>query len=632
MREPVMTATNQDGMYPRPQLVRRRWAELGGTWEFDYDDSDSGRSLGWMSGHPLSRSIIVPFPPESIASGIGDTGFHRVLWYRRIVTADEVAAAGHAEDRTLLLNFGAVDYQADVWADGEHLVHHAGGHTPFVAAVPCRGDGFEIVVRVEDNPHDLGQPRGKQDWAEQRHVVWYDRTSGIWQPVWLESVPRVHISHLSWHPDIARAEAGLAIELSDLPPTGTQARISLHRDGELLAEQTVLVRESRTRTAIAVDALRNGQAQEDLLWSPERPNLIDATIELVVPGQEEDAIASYFGFRVIGEGGGRFLLNERPYDIRGVLSQGYWPESHLAAPSATALRAEVELIRELGFTTVRVHQKIEDPRFLYWTDRLGVLVWEEMPSAYEFSATASARLVAEWIDVVRRDISHPSIAVWVPFNESWGVQNVANDPDQQNLVRAMFHLTKALDGSRLVVSNDGWEHTASDLLTIHDYENDAVNLLASYSRDTGGSVRDSLDGVSPNGRRMLVGTIEESARTATRPLVLSEFGGVSIEPSAIGDWGYRIVESHADLERHLIGLFAAIRGADTLAGWCYTQLTDTAQETNGLTDEHRVPKIAPERIRAIIGGSDHTPAPVDPAAQRSASSQDSLARPFRAAE
>ncbi|HEV7741440.1 MAG TPA: glycoside hydrolase family 2 TIM barrel-domain containing protein [Pseudolysinimonas sp.] len=606
---PGVAPSEQDGTYPRPQLVRARWTDLGGTWEFDYDDADEGRERGWTTGHPLARTITVPFPPESRASGIGDTGYHRVLWYRRLVAAADIAAAGHEAGHELLLHFGAVDYRADVWVNGTHLASHEGGHTPFTVTVPRPGDGFEIVVRAEDDPHDLGQPRGKQDWAEHRHVVWYDRTSGIWQPVWLESVPGAHIAHLSWRPDVARAEAELTIELSERPPSGTRLRVALRRGHELLAEQTVAVSESRTRTVITVEALRNGQALGDLLWSPERPTLIDARIELEVPGQQSDVVGSYLGFRQVGEGGGRFLLNERPYEIRGVLSQGYWPESHLAAPGAGALRAEVELIRELGFTTVRVHQKIEDPRFLYWADRLGVLVWEEMPSAYEFSATASARLIAEWTEVIRRDGSHPSIAVWVPFNESWGVHHLATDPEQQQLVRAVFHLTKALDGTRLVISNDGWEHTCSDLLTFHDYENDAVQLLASYG--TADAVRDRLDGIAPSGRRMLVGTPEECARTAAKPAVLSEFGGVSIEASEDGAWGYRLVESHEQLEQHLVGLFAAARGTESLAGWCYTQLTDTAQETNGLTDELRVPKLPVERIRAMVRGEEHTPVPVD---------------------
>ena len=616
MRDTSATgASEQDGSYPRPQLVRPAWLDLAGAWEFEFDDANEGRNGGWAtSQEPFSRSITVPFPPESRASGIGDSGYHHVMWYRRFVTAEEVAAAGHRPDRSLLLHFGAVDYRADVWAAGKYITHHEGGHTPFFAEVPDASAGFEIVVRVEDDPRDLAQPRGKQDWSEQRHVVWYDRTSGIWQPVWIESVPRQHIAHLGWRPSIAEAQATLSIELSERPRPGTRLRIAIRKGDDVLADQSVTLTEPNSVVVVSIGALRNGQALQDYIWSPERPTLLDATLELEVPGQEADLVASYLGFRDVGEGGGRFLLNDRPFEIRGVLSQGYWSESHLAAPTHDALRAEVELIKALGFTTVRVHQKIEDPRFLYWTDRLGVLVWEEMPSAYEFSATASARLVTEWCEVLRRDGSHPSVVVWVPFNESWGVHHLATSARQRDLVRTLYHLTKGLDDTRLVVSNDGWEHTRSDLLTVHDYENDAVRLLASYG--TPEAILRSLDGIAPSGRRMLVGTAEEQAYTAAKPVVLSEFGGVSIKPTAGETWGYRHVESRDHLEEHLAGLFAATHASDGLAGWCYTQLTDTAQETNGLADENRIPKLPAERIRAMVEGNEYVPTPAEPIFRR----------------
>jgi hypothetical protein len=229
------------------------------------------------------------------------------------------------------------------------------------------------------------------------------------------------------------------------------------------------------------------------------------------------------------------------------------------------------------------------------------MVWEEMPSAYEFSATASARLLAEWGEAVRRDSSHPSVVAWVPFNESWGVQHAASDERQRDLLRAAYHLTKSIDDSRPVISNDGWEHTRSDLLTIHDYENDAAALLESY----GGSdvVSRTLAGVAPSGRRTFVGSEEETAVTAEAPVILSEFGGVSVDTSDEGSWGYRQVGSRTALDEHLVGIFAAVHGSEGLAGWCYTQLTDTAQETNGLADENRVPKLPAARIRSLVEGS-----------------------------
>jgi beta-galactosidase/beta-glucuronidase len=601
MMEAMPIASDQDGRYPRPQLVRPHWAELSGPWGFAFDDDDEGLAIGWHDDpQAITGTITVPYPPESEASGVHDPGYHRVLWYRRAVTADEVAASGHAPGRRLVLHFGAVDYRADVWVDGSHLAHHEGGHTPFSIELP--GDGpFELVVRAEDDPHDLAQPRGKQDWKLEPHVIWYARTSGIWQPVWLESVPRQRIERLSWRPSAADAEVTVGLELAGPPTPGTRARIRLTLGDELLAEHTALLTRTESTVRITVDALRNGQAQDDYLWSPERPTLVDAEVELTAPGHDPDRVASYLGFRDIGAEGGRFLLNDRPHTVRGVLSQGYWPASHLAAPDADALRDEVELIKELGFTTVRVHQKIEDPRFLYWTDKLGLLVWEEMPSAYEFTDTSIARLTREWIEVVRRDASHPSIVAWVPLNESWGVHRIAVDARQRDLARTLFHLTKTLDPTRLVISNDGWEHTRSELLTVHDYENDPARLHASYATEE--DARRSLAGISPNGRRMFVGTSEEAEATAAKPVILSEFGGVSVRQSEPGSWGYQVVSSNDDLERHLTALFAVVHQSEGLAGWCYTQLTDTMQETNGLTDAQRVPKVPAERIRAIVRGT-----------------------------
>jgi len=597
----IARASTQDGAYPRPELVRHRWLELAGEWEFAFDDRDAGLRDGWAERGPAApRTIVVPFPPESPASGIGDPRQHRVLWYRRVVAPSEVAAAGHAAGRRLLLHFGAVDYRADVWIDGRHVAAHEGGHTPFTAEVPQPSAGFSIVVRVEDDPLDLAQPRGKQDWEARPHAVWYQRTSGIWQPVWMESVPPRHLRRLSWLADVADGEVRLTAELDAAPPPGARLRVVLRHGDDVLADVQAAVETRESLVVLPVPALRNGQALENLLWSPERPTLLDAVVELEASGQEPDVAGSYLGVRSVATEGGLFLLNDRPYEMRGVLSQGYWPESHLAAPSAGALRAEVELIKELGFTMVRVHQKIEDPRFLFWADRLGLLVWEEMPSVYEFSATASSRLLTEWTEAVRRDVSHPSVVVWVPFNESWGVQHLAADSRQRDLVRAAYHLTKSLDGSRPVISNDGWEHTRSDLLTVHDYENDAARLLDSYGAPD--IVERSLDGVAPSGRRTFVGTAEESAATGRAPIILSEFGGVSIDPRDSGTWGYRHVDSAHALEEHLLGLFAAVRASESLAGWCYTQLTDTAQETNGLVDENRVPKLPAPRIRALVEG------------------------------
>ena len=389
----------------------------------------------------------------------------------------------------------------------------------------------------------------------------------------------------------------LGITLREAPARPVTVAVRLELGDRLLAEHRVLVDAQRTSTSVAVPALLNGQGRQTLLWSPEEPRLVDATVRVLDGERVLDEVTSYLGLRSAGVGDRAFLLNGFPYHVRSVLAQGYWPTSHLAAPDAAALRREVELVRELGFNAVRVHQKVEDPRFLHWADRLGVLVWGETANAFAFTPDAVRMLTTEWLDVVHRDISHPSIVTWVPLNESWGVQDIAVDPAQQAYATGLAALTRAVDPSRPVISNDGWEHTDSDLWTVHDYADTGAALTARYGS---AEVFDRLGGFGPAGRRLrLAGGAERG-----QPLMLTEFGGVKYTPgqSGGGTWGYSTATSADDFDRRLADLLAAVHASPVLAGFCYTQLTDTLQEANGLLDADRNPKLPIERLREIITG------------------------------
>jgi beta-galactosidase/beta-glucuronidase len=588
-------ATRQDGTYPRPQLMRAHWHDLSGTWAFAFDDEDAGLAAGWQDSPELSGSIRVPFPPESPQSGVGDTGLHRILWYSRHLTEHDLVEAGAAAGGRTILHFGAVDYRCRVWIDGSLVGSHEGGHTPFridiTEAVHDGGD-HQLVVRAEDDPSDVMQPRGKQDWQEQPHVIWYHRTSGIWQPVWLETVPALAIEALHWTTDVHAASVQARIVLTETPHVPLPASVTLRYDGEELARTTTTLRGRESIVSVPVAALTNGQAYEQLLWSPEAPRLLDAVVEV-----GEDRVSSYVGLRTAAVRAGRFVLNDRPYYVRSVLNQGYWPQSHLAAPSPEAIRAEAELIKDLGFNATRVHQKFEDPRFLYWADRLGLLVWGEAPGAFAFSPTAIARTVREWLDVVERDFSHPSIVTWVPMNESWGVQHISHDARMQHYARSLVELTRALDPTRPVVSNDGWEQVDTDILAIHDYESDPEVVRARYADRA--AVDRLVRTVGPAGRSLVL-----SGDVTEAPVMLTEFGGISFEVGTQQDaWGYSAARTADDFAERLTGLLAAVHDSRVLAGFCYTQLTDTLQETNGLVGADRVPKISAERIRAIVTGA-----------------------------
>lgn len=601
-------ASRQDGTYPRPQMLRAAWADLDGTWSFRNDGDDSA----WSTGFPDARDIVVPFPPESAASGIDEPGFHPVVWYSRALTRADLEAAGHGTAAPrLVLHFGAVDYRARVWIDGQFIGEHEGGHTPFsfdvTDALTSPGADPDavhtLVVRAEDDPHDLTQPRGKQDWHEDPHAIWYRRTTGIWQTVWLEAVPTASIESLRWT-NVDHATVRLTVRIAGDRTGGERLRVVARWDerDEYLAtvESTLGDTSDEFDVVVPISRQTNGQAEDELHWTPDAPRLVDATVSLLPRAGTTplDSVASYFGLRTVGIDGGTFLLNGRSHDVRSVLNQGYWPDSHIAAPSREALRREVELIKELGFNAARNHQKIEDPRFLYWADRLGLLVWGEAPGAYAFSPRAVQRLMREWMDAVERDASHPSIVTWVPANESWGVQHIATDPAQQAYARALADVTRAIDPTRPVISNDGWEHTDSDIVTVHDYEGDGPRLAATYADDTARTRL--LGGIGPADRRILVGGAEDHGQ----PVMLTEFGGVNYQPGVQREdgWGYTSASDGDDWVTRITALYDAIRASSFLAGSCYTQLTDTMQETNGLLNADRSPKVPIEQIRRAVTG------------------------------
>ena len=590
-----------DSSYPRPQLVRDQWTDLGGEWEFSYDDSDEGLTHEWFDGtRPFDRVIVVPFPPESVLSGIHDTAYHAVVWYRRTFSAP----AG----QRIRLHFGAVDYRASVWVNGILVATHEGGNTPFSADItgvlrhePESSDNGAaalqvVTVRAEDRPADASQPRGKQDWLPAPHKIWYHRTTGIWQPVWLEPLPDISISDLGWTPEPEAARVRVDVELSALPAAPVSVRVTLLLEDEILAEHTWRMVGDRGTADLTIGALGQGQDRKRLLWKPEHPNLIRAIVTLIDADRREvDTVRSYLGLRSAGFGMGHFLLNGEPYFPRMVLNQGYWPDSLLAAPSGAALRREVEMIKEFGFNGVRVHQKLEDPRFLFWCDVLGLLVWSEMANAYEYGVVAVERLVAEWMAAVRRDRSHPCVVTWVPLNESWGVEDIAVNQQQQHYASALYHLTHALDGSRPVISNDGWQHTESDIWSVHDYAATGADLFERYG--TPGGIAASLAGMGATRHQLVLG---DPLRRG-QPVMITEFGGLSYAPDADENWfGYAAVTNSEELFNRVAGMVGALLDSPQIAGFCYTQLADTEQESNGLLTADRRPKIDPARLRRVI--------------------------------
>jgi beta-galactosidase/beta-glucuronidase len=584
--------------YPRPQFRRQAWTNLNGEWSFAFDDPDAGLANGWQNtdvatlrsnDSPFERKITVPYCYQSKLSGIGETAFHDVVWYARTF---ELAPAG---DERLLLHFGAVDYRATVWVNGTQVASHEGGHTPFSADVTHALAGENVVVvRAEDPSRDVTIPRGKQYWKEKSEGIFYTRTTGIWQTVWLEPVDRSRIDSVRLTPDVDAASIEVEISIEGIEP-GMSLRAKVELDGEQLLEDTISVDSSLVERSLPL--LRRGQAPDTphladwpgpALWSPEHPDLYDLRLELLDQGSEVlDRVDSYFGMRKIETKDGKVFLNDRPLYQRLVLDQGYFPDGILTAPTDEELRRDIELAKEMGFDGARKHQKVEDPRWLFWADTLGFLVWGEMANAYQYSPGYVRRMTAEWQEAIRRDYNHPCIIAWVPMNESWGVPNLASDYSQREHLLALYHLTRSLDPTRPVVSNDGWEHAITDLCTIHDYR-DAEALANSYKSP------ESAVTAEPANRPVYV----PGYAYRDEPILITEFGGIAFSGNDEG-WGYTTVASSKEFLEIYEALIAALLRSEPVQGFCYTQLTDVEQEVNGMLTYDRGPKAELTRIREI---------------------------------
>jgi len=578
--------------YPRPQLRRNQWISLNGTWDFAVDPPREWQSPGDVK---WSGSIVVPFSPETAASGVGDNRFFKACWYRRAIELPRPTAG-----ERVILHFGAVDYSATVWVNGAPVGEHRGGDTPFsfdiTDVLPPDGPA-DVIVCASDDPQDLAKPRGKQDWQLQPHSIWYPRTTGIWQTVWLEIVPATRLGRVAFTPHLARWEIGLEVRVEGLPRDLLRLSVTLKSRDTLIAADSYTVIAGDVHRRIALSDPGIDDSRNELLWSPESPHLIDVQFDLWGErGELIDRATSYTALRATAVQFDRFILNNRPYRLRMVLDQGYWPDTGMTAPDDAALRKDVVLARQMGFNGVRKHQKIEDPRYLYWADRLGLAVWEEMPSAYRFTPDSVDRLTDEWKQVIARDYSHPCVISWVPVNESWGVPNLPDNPRERHFVQALYHLTRTLDPTRPVIGNDGWESVATDIIGIHDYDDDPRRIAKRYRAD---EVLPRLFKRERPGGRLLV---LEGKEHSDMPVMLTEFGGIAFSPPGQRTWGYSRTNPPEDLARRYEALLKVVRTLELLSGFCYTQFADTYQEANGLLHADRTPKFPLEQIAAATAG------------------------------
>ena len=587
--------------YPRPQFVRKDWLCLNGRWQFEIDQGDSGLERGLLE-RPLTDQVMVPFCPESKLSGVENHDFLEAVWYRR-----EVEIPSEWRGRRVLLHFQAVDYDATVWVNGEEVGRHRGGFSPFTcdlgdAARP--GERVTIVVRARDNHRDP-QPRGKQAQTYGPRGAIYVRTTGIWQSVWMEPVPEIHLGRARMTPDVANGvirleqpvvhrttaagspregkRAGLRLQVQLLDGEGIVAEVECSAELDLCTQVDLRIPDERRQ-----------------LWSIEDPHLYDVVLRLVDgEGAAVDEAHSYAGLRSVSIDGKAVTLNGRPVFQRLVLDQGYYPDGIMTAPSDEALRRDIELSMEAGFNGARLHQKVFEERFLYHADRLGYLVWGEFGDwgcrnygVVEDHQQPTASYITEWLEVLERDYSHPSIVGWCPLNETW--QPLHDRITTLDAVtRGLYLATKAMDRTRPVLDTSGYSHRVAeaDVYDCHDYTQDPDTFAEHHRQVAAGNPY-------YNGREGQTWSIPYRGQ----PFFVSEFGGIWWNPEVKegeDSWGYgerpKSIEEFYD---RFARLCAILLDDPAHFGYCYTQLTDILQEQNGIFGFDRSRKFDMDRIRA----------------------------------
>lgn len=572
--------------YPRPDFKRNSWMSLNGIWDFAFHVPGIPDTC-YIQGSHYDQKILVPFCYQSKMSGIGTSKYYETVWYTR-----RFHISPNQKGKKILLHFAGVDYNCRLYINGRFVGEHEGGYDLFtfeISEYVLTGDN-RIVLKVTDN-RLVDHPRGKQYWKDTPDRCWYTESTGIWKPVWLEFTEEYYLKTLRILPDINLCQIRLDADISR-NFEGT-LKVKIFWENKLCQELSYRIM-NRSHISEMITIPPQDFIDEIHYWSVEHPNLYSITLELTNGNDIYDKVESYFGMRQIEIKKNQIYLNHKPLYQRLILDQGYWPDTLLTAPDEQSIIRDLELIREMGFNGLRMHQKIEEPLFYYHADRLGLLVWLELPSSYEFGNTQIHAVINQWEAILKNNWNHPSIIAYVPFNESWGIRNIARDSMQQSFADCVYHLTKALDPSRPVSTNDGWEFpNATDIYGFHDYFSSADAFESQYK-----DWEERFETGMTNRPLKADGTKRQDI-----PVLLTEFGGTAIQRdlSSEENWGYNESASTKEtFEEALNTQLSCILASPLLRGYCYTQLTDVMQEVNGLLYPDRTPKLALEKYRRIF--------------------------------
>lgn len=574
--------------YPRPRFVRDSFVDLNGEWEFAFDGKETGMKNGFHKGKELPLTIRVPYAYNTPASGLNVKTDYAEVWYKK--TFDYALPL----NRRLLVNFDGADYFADVWLNGEHIGSHEGGYTRFTFDLThaLKPTGNELVVCCRD-PFDPAYPRGKQRHLNRNTGCFYLPTVGLWKSVWLEETAENYL--IDVYPEIRYEDCATILHYrvnEAAQSDNLYFTAKAYFMGEFVTEVSgkVVAPEGK----ILLDLENRKQQLPVKPWTAgNSKQFFDVVYELKKGGKTIDTVGSYLGLVDYRADKNRILIDylSAAY-LRMVLAQGYYPEGGLTGTEEELLK-DVRLIKDMGFNGVRIHQKIEDDRFYYFCDMVGLYAWCEMPSPYVTDDRTMSAFTGEWQEIVRQHRGFISTMAFVPFNESWGALQVLENKRQQAFVTAAYWLTKSLVPERFVVGNDGWEHTETDLLTVHNYVSSGESLFEAYSDiesfAKGERVKDLCTRTA----------FADGFEYKGQPIVVSEFGGVKYSPDS-ESWGYgNAAKSPEELYERTKALVAGITANKKISGYCLTQFTDVYQEKNGLVCEDRTPKIPIEKIKEI---------------------------------
>lgn len=566
-KEVIMTSIPRPE-HPFPQMERSNWTNLNGEWQFEFDFGNSGRDRKLYEKDAFTDKIIVPFCPESELSGINYKDFIPAVWYKRNISVSAGDLAGR-----VLLHFGAVDYECHVYVNGKEAGTHKGGYSSFhfdITEFLSEGSNDLTVYAYDDTRSGL-QPRGKQCGAYYSAGCDYTRTTGIWQTVWLEFVPKAYIKNVKYYPNISE---GQLLITGTVEGKGTFTATAVY-DGKKCGEVSIQSENGNIQAILKLNEIH--------LWELGQGDLYDLELSF-----GEDKVKSYFGLREVRMEDMKFYLNNKSVFQRLVLDQGFYPDGIYTAPTEEALVKDITLSMDLGFNGARLHQKVFEARFLYHCDKMGYMIWGEQGNwGLNISEPEGIfGFLPEWMEVMERDFNHPSLIGWCPFNETWDNRGRSQVDD---ILRLVYLATKQFDTTRPCIDTSGNYHVVTDIYDLHNYTQDPAKFKEYYEDfKTGGEFRDDLG--------------SRQKYTKGLPVFLSEYGGIKWDPASMeeGGWGYgEAPKTEEEFIKRYDELTTALLEHPKIFAFCYTQLYDVEQEVNGLYNYYRKPKFDPAIIKAI---------------------------------